>query len=97
MAAGPHRDVPDNIVTGHGVCSRGRWEAMGLAMSEKSQLLDELHAVVTRARGVQAALTGCVELGSDRGVIEGVLAVFLDNMDALTDFQHKLKTFLGRP
>jgi hypothetical protein len=70
---------------------------MGLAMSEKSQLLDELHAVVTRARGVQAALTGCVELGSDRGVIEGVLAVFLDNMDALTDFQHKLKTFLGRP
>jgi hypothetical protein len=66
-------------------------------MSEKIQLLDELHAIVTRAYGVQAALTGCVELGSDRHVIEGVLAVFLDNLDALTDFKHKLATFLGHP
>jgi hypothetical protein len=64
-------------------------------MSEKIRLLDELHAVMTRARGIQAALNGCVELGSDRAVIEGVLAVFLDNMDDLTDFQQKLKTFLG--
>jgi hypothetical protein len=56
---------------------------------------DEARRVVTRAHGVQAALTGCVELGGDRVVIEGVLAVFLDNMDALTDFQHTLKTFLG--
>jgi hypothetical protein len=66
-------------------------------MSEKIQLLDEFHAIVTRAYGVHAALTGCVELGGDRVVIEGVLAVFLDNLDALTDFQHKLKTFLGHP
>jgi hypothetical protein len=47
-------------------------------MSEKIQLQDELYAIVTRAYGVQAALTGCIELGSDRHVIEGVLAVFLD-------------------
>jgi hypothetical protein len=64
-------------------------------MNEKLQPLDELHAVVTRAYGVQAALTGCVELGSDRVVIKGVLAVFLDNLDALNNFQHELKTFLG--
>jgi hypothetical protein len=64
-------------------------------MSEQIQLLDELYAVVTRARGVHAALNGCVELGSDRGTVEGVLAVYLDNMDALTDFQQKLKRFLG--
>jgi hypothetical protein len=30
-------------------------------------------------------------------VIEGVLAVFLDNLYALTDFKQKLKTFLGHP
>jgi hypothetical protein len=66
-------------------------------MSEQIQLLDELYAVVTRARGIQAALNGCVELGSDRGIVEGVLAVYLDNMDALTDFQRKLKKFLGQP
>jgi hypothetical protein len=66
-------------------------------MSEQIRLLDELYAVVTRARGIQAALNGCVELGSDRGIVEGVLAVYLDNMDALTDFQRKLKKFLGQP
>jgi hypothetical protein len=64
-------------------------------MSEKIQLLDELHGIITRAHGVQAALTGCIELGSDHHVIEGVLAVFLDNLDALTEFKHKLGTFLG--
>jgi hypothetical protein len=47
------------------------------------------------ARGLQAALKGCRERGADDSVMEGVLAVFLDNLDALTDFQHKLKTFLG--
>ena len=36
-------------------------------------------------------------LGSDRDVVEGVLAVFLDNVDADADFQHDLKTFLGHP
>jgi len=44
-----------------------------------------------------ARLTGCAELGSDRHVIEGVLAVFLDNLDALTEFKEKLKTFLVHP
>jgi hypothetical protein len=63
-------------------------------MSEKIQLQDELYAILTRAYGVQAALTGCMELGSDRHVIEGVLAVFLDNLDALAEFKHKLGTFL---
>jgi hypothetical protein len=50
-----------------------------------------------RAYGVQAALTGCIELGGDRHGIEGVLAVFLGNLDALTEFKQKLGTFLGHP
>jgi hypothetical protein len=61
------------------------------------RLLDELHDVVVRSRGMHAALTGCVELGSDHDVMEGVIAVFLDNMDALADFQRRLKTFFGHP
>jgi hypothetical protein len=64
-------------------------------MSEKIQLLDELHDIVIRSYGVHAALAGCIELGSDGNTIQGVIAVFLHNMDALTDFEQKLKTFLG--
>jgi hypothetical protein len=65
-------------------------------MSDKIRLLDELHSIVARSRGVHAALNGCLELGGDEATIEGVTAVFLDNLDALTDFEDKLKVFLGK-
>jgi hypothetical protein len=52
--------------------------------------LDELAAIIRRARGIEAALSGCVNLGGDRDCVEGVLALYYDQVDVLTKFEERL-------
>src|SRR5262249_24695223 len=72
----------------------GSAEGAGMTMDSNIQVIDAMDALWSRAHGIEAAITGCIAV-SDRHIIEGVLALYHDHLDALAEFKEELETFLG--
>jgi hypothetical protein len=58
-------------------------------VSDDIYIIDELAAIVQRARGIEAAIFGTIET-RDADTIKGVHALYLDQLDALTSFKEHL-------
>jgi hypothetical protein len=59
-------------------------------MSDDIDIIDELAAIVQRARGIEAAIFGTIET-LDADTIKGVHALYLDHLDSLTSFKEHLQ------
>jgi hypothetical protein len=59
-------------------------------MSDDIDIVDELAAIVQRARGIEAAIFGTIET-LDCDTIKGVHALYLDQLDALTSFKERFE------
>jgi hypothetical protein len=53
-------------------------------------IIDELAAIVQRARGIEAAIFGTLE-APDRETIKGVHALYLDQLDSLESFKKRFE------